>query len=202
MEPRSGKRGGRKAQPTAATTIAGTPIQKTRDWLDPSLKKSAAKASPPAAAPQATGQRIAREANRAAGRILGNPAPRSNNTGTEPEPPYKALTTDSWHPHSRPARWARSSLESRASRSRPPHAPIPEAPHSRRCSRGHRCRGARHGAAGSGAIDEHLLGGADPRLVCRWPRRQDLSGALLPRGAERDPGGPGHLRDTSPGSDA
>src|SRR5882724_400913 len=69
MEPRSGKRGGSKAQPTAATTIAGTPIQKTRDWLDPSLKKSAAKASPPAAAPQATGQRIAREANRAVGRI-------------------------------------------------------------------------------------------------------------------------------------
>ena len=68
MEPQSGKRGGRHAQPTAATITAGTPIQKIRDWLDPSLKKNAEKASPPAAVPQTTGQRIAREANRAVGR--------------------------------------------------------------------------------------------------------------------------------------
>ncbi len=67
--PHRPRRGGRQAQPIAARTTAGAPIQKIRDWLDPSLKKSAAKASPPAAAPQATGQRIAREANRAAGCI-------------------------------------------------------------------------------------------------------------------------------------
>ena len=72
-EPQSGNRGGRHAQPTAATSTAGTPIQKIRDWLEPSLKKSARNASPAAAAPQTTGQRIAREANRAAGRIQESP---------------------------------------------------------------------------------------------------------------------------------
>ena len=76
--PRSDSRGGRQAQPTAATTTAGTPIQNSRDWLDPSLKKSAAKLSPAAATPQATGRRIAREANRAVGRIQETPVSRSN----------------------------------------------------------------------------------------------------------------------------
>src|SRR6266852_6001416 len=84
-EPQRGRRTGRHAQPTAATRIAGAPIQKTRDWLDPSLKKSAAKASPAAAAPEATGQRIGREANRAAGRIQER-APHVRTTmGAEPK---------------------------------------------------------------------------------------------------------------------
>ena len=51
------------------TGSTAAPIQKSRDWLEPPLKKSAAKARPAAAAPKATGQRIGREANRARGRI-------------------------------------------------------------------------------------------------------------------------------------
>jgi hypothetical protein len=65
----TGSRLGRHTHPTAATSTAAAPIQKSRDWLEPPLKKSAAKARPAAAAPKATGQRIAREANRAVGRI-------------------------------------------------------------------------------------------------------------------------------------
>jgi hypothetical protein len=65
----SGSRLGRQTHPTAATSTVAAPIQKSRDWLEPPLKKSAPKARPAAAAPKATGQRIAREANRAVGRI-------------------------------------------------------------------------------------------------------------------------------------
>ena len=67
--PSSGSRLGLQTHPTAATSTAATPIQKSRDWLEPPLRKSAAKARPAAAAPKATGQRIGREANRARGRI-------------------------------------------------------------------------------------------------------------------------------------
>src|SRR5207244_1474255 len=51
-------RTGRTTQPIAATKTAAAPIQKSRPWLEPLPKKSAAKASPPAAAPPTAGQRI------------------------------------------------------------------------------------------------------------------------------------------------
>ena len=41
---------------------------------------------------------------------------------------YKALTSDSWHPHSHPAGWARSSLESRAKPQPGPRMPRPLKP--------------------------------------------------------------------------
>src|SRR5439155_530387 len=113
-------RTGRTTQPIAATKTAAAPIQKSRPWLEPLPKKSAAQASPPAAAPPTAGQRIGREAN--TGRI-GASLPDVRNSDLMPIPAYKALTTDSWQAHSHPARWARSSLESASSAAARPRMP-------------------------------------------------------------------------------
>ena len=63
----AGNAGGRAPHPTAAITTAAAPIQKSRDSLEPSLKRRAVKARAAAAAgsraPRTAGRRIAREAN-------------------------------------------------------------------------------------------------------------------------------------------
>src|SRR4051812_21671621 len=71
--PSTGSRLGRQIHPAAATSTAAAPIQKSRDWLEPSLRKTAAKARPAAAAPRATGHRIGRAANTGRGRLQGRP---------------------------------------------------------------------------------------------------------------------------------
>ena len=113
-------------------------------------------------------------------------------------PAYKALTSDSWDAHSHPAGWARSSLESRASRS-----PAPACPDSPKplilvaASRSHRCRTRDGSTAGAGALAEQVLDGARPRLARRRPRRQDLPVHCYREALKDDPRGSAGLRDAA-----
>src|SRR5947207_13507514 len=173
-----GSVGGCSAQPIAATSTAAVPIQNSRDWLDPALRKRAAKqsaaAAPGARAPRTATPRIAREANRAR------------------DATYKAFTSAISEAHSHPARWARSSLESAEAAAWSSHAQVPEATHprpDRRC--GGRDVRRLHGPR------KHLLERPDPRLVRGRPDRQHVPAALLPRGAEGHPRGPADLRDAA-----